>query len=990
MDSLSQWSSAKPRSRRMPASIAPTVEPSRLSNGADLSVHEAAVASMPTQVPIAGKLVFRFDRFEVHPGQRALLEDGRPLRIGSRAYDLLAALCRRHGEIVSTQELLTAAWPNQVVEESSVRVHIATLRKVLGDGRAGKRYITNVPLRGYCLVAAVDVVSQTALDGDVPESSAPAIENASSVPELPPYASGLVGRAQESTELLQRLREYRCVTLVGAGGIGKTSVAVPVARRFEQIEGIDLAIVELGTLTQEELVPAAVASSLGLVVSDSGPLLPAIATFLRGKRRQLLLLDNCEHLIDGVATMVEYLLDHAPNLHVLATSRESLRVKGEWVQRLESLALPPPGMQSRAVDALKYPAVELFVERAMAGANAFAMGDAEAPLVCNICRRLDGIPLAIELAAGAIEAVGLRGLVDRLGGRLGNRLVMTGRGRRTALPRHQTLRATLDWSFGLLPAEEKDLLAQLSVFRGVFTHAAACAVFDRPVEVLDVCLTALVSKSLVVSERSGDAMVYRLLETMREYAAERLAADGIAEATARRHACYLLSTLRVGGEADGRVAPSSALAALAREVDDVRAAVHWSFDSDDAQHLAVSLMAWSGPLWFSLGMLAEYRKLAERAVELIDAGEFPMVDLQEEMRLCESLGHAVWHTHGGGTAMERTFGRALAIADQLQATSYQLRCRWGLWLACNAEGDYTGSRRQAEQFGELAAGREDPVVRTHERMMALGLHFQGDQVQAKRYALRVLAQPLAIEGMPRSNGFHFDQRVAGLTVMARVLWLEGHADQALERAAEAVQEALSIDHALSLCYAIAIGAAPVAFWCGDAARARAWTDLLKHTAHERSLHFWQAFGEGYQHLLEIESRPAALDSVLSRPHGVTLRENLCTVQPAFFNQCLLLRALNMQSGWCTAELLRIHGEQQALSGALTEADATLRRSIEIARDQHALAWVLRSNISLARLLNQRGLRAEACAALESALSLFREGHGTSDVKLALHVLQNEL
>ena len=950
---------------------------------------EAALPSDPAVMD--ARAGFRFDRFEVHPGRRSVVEDGKALRLGSRAFDLLVELCRRHGEVVSTPELLAAAWPHQVVEESSVRVHIATLRKALRDGQPGRRYITNVPLRGYCLVAPVEVVIETADEGMAPPGRPPPVtETEDSEQRSSACAGGLVGRVQESAELLHRLREHRCVTLVGAGGIGKTSVALPVARRFGETEGFEVIVIELGALTTEERVPMAVASALGLVIPDSLPPLPAIAAFLRSKGRQLIVLDNCEHVIDLVATLVEHLLAHVPEAHLLATSRESLRVRGEWVQRLESLSLPPPNMQGRAADALRYSAVQLFVERAAAAASGFAMGDAEAPLVCNICRRLDGIPLAIELAAGAIEAVGLKGLVERLGGRLGSRLVMTGRGRRTALPRHQTLRATLDWSFGLLPVDEQELLAHLSIFRGVFTHAAALAVFDRPLESLDVCLTALVGKSLVVSERSGDAVAYRLLETMREYAAERLAAGPEAGPAAMRHAVHLLSMLRDEKREGAGPAPSRPLADIARTLDDVRAAIHWAFGSDTAGHLAVSLVAWSGPLWFSLAMLSEYRQLAERAIALIDERQGMEAMAEEEMRLCESLGHAIWHTHGGGDAMEKTFSRALAVADRRQDTAYRLRCRWGLWLACNAEGDYAGSRRQAEQFGTIAIGSDDPAVRTHERMMALGMHFQGDQVQARHYASRVLQQPVATQGTVRSSGFHFDQRVAGLTVMARVLWLQGHPEQALRHATDAVQESMSIEHPLSLCYALAIGAAPVAFWCGDMVKAREWSTLLKHTAHERSLHFWQAYGDGYRHLLDVAHNGASVENAVSDPRGVTLRETLCTIAPGFFDGTLLRRAQQMHAGWCTAELLRIHAERQRAAGALDEAADTLRRSLEVAREQHARSWTLRTSVSLARLLHHRGHRPAARSTLESALSPFEEGHGTSDLKLALHVMQNEL
>lgn len=945
-------------------------------------------AGVPT-----GAGTLRFDRFQVHPGQRTVLEDGEPLRLGSRAFDLLVALCERAGDVVSTRELLAAAWPNSVVEEGSVRVHIASLRKALRDGRDGRRYITNVPLRGYCFVAPVERTPGSVPQAPVPPAlrAADAAAPVASAWQWPALLGGLVGRDREAAELMQRLQRHRCVTLVGAGGIGKTSVALPVARQFGKLEDCQVVLVELAVLSQPELVPMAIASALGVVVSEAEPL-TAIAAFLRGDRRLLIVLDNCEHVIDAVAAAAEHVLAHAPNVRLLATSRESLRIHGESVHRLESLALPPPQMQFRAADALAYPAVQLFVERAAAGPSAFSMGDAEAPAVCSICRRLDGIPLAIELAAGAIDAVGLKGLVERLGSRLGSRLVMIGRGRRTALPRHQTLRATLDWSHDLLPAEEQALLAQLSVFRSVFTHAAAQAVFDRSPDVLDTCLAGLVSKSLVVREANADTVVYRLLETTREYAAERLAAGPAAWDAALRHAGHMLEVVRPRGlERDGLGAAASDLGGT-RWIDDVRAAIHWTFGSEDVRHLGVSLLAWSAPLWLATSMLAEYRQLAERAVGYIDAGQCVVADPEEEMRLCETLGHAIWHTRGDGIAMEAVFTRALAIAERLQATPFRLRCLWGLWLVCNAEGDYRGSLLRAQQFGDIAAASADASVhRTHERMMALGAHFQGEQTLGHEFAQRVLQQPVGRDRVARVNGFQFDQRVAALTVMARVRWMQGFADQALAHARQAVQEAQSIDHALSLCYALAIGAAPVAFWCGDDALAREWSALLKRCADERSLLFWQSFGEGYRQLVEFEDGQDPRRGLVSAlALGTTVREVMCTVQPLFLDAALLTRASRGEAGWCGPELLRAHGERLYQAGAWDEAATEFRRGIALAHQQSAPAWELRCSTSLARVMARQGKHAEGLQILDGALRMFREGHGTRDLRLARHVREHEL
>ena len=361
------------------------------------------------------------------------------------------------------------------------------------------------------------------------------------------------------------------------------------------------------------------------------------------------------------------------------------------------------------------------------------------------------------------------------------------------------------------------------------------------------------------------------------------------------------------------------------------------------------------------------------------------------MRLCEALGHALWHTRGGGLAMADSFNRALAIADQVGATAYRMRCLWGLWLICNTVGDYRGSKRLAEQFGEIVPlAPSDGAKLTHERMLALGLHFHGDQGQARVVAERLLEHPGATNHTARNSGFQFDRRVAALTVMSRILWLQGYPDQALRRAQEAADEALSTGHALSVCYAIANGSAPVAFWAGDITAARRYTALLQQRADERSLYFWQAFAAGYRLLLELidaEREMPSRSALLHPAMGTLLRETLCTVQPSLADDTLLARGPSGDAGWCMAELLRLQGEQRLASGAVTEAEALFQRGIEVAARQQALSWELRCSTSLARSWADRGQIAQAHTLLASVHGRFSEGAGSADLQRAAALIR---
>lgn len=932
---------------------------------------------------------FRFASFTLLPSQRVLLHGEQALRLGSRAFDLLVLLVQRAGELVSNNELLAAAWPNRVVDEGSLRVHIAALRKVLGEGHQGQRFITNVPLRGYCFVAEVSRGGDAAAPvAAVDPASEPASESASialkkAESRLPAALTRLIGRDAVVAELQAQLRQQRCVTLVGAGGIGKTSVALAVARAMfdDTSDDWDAVFVELAALKDPQLVPAAVASALGLVLPAQAPL-QALANFLKPRRRLLLVLDNCEHLIAAAAELAEQLLLQAPGIHLLATSREALRIGGEWVHRLASLPLPPP--DAAADTALACPAVQLFAERAAACSGALALHGDDALLALEICRGLDGIPLAIELAAAAQEQLGLHELARHLQGHLS----LLSRGRRTALPRHQTLRAALDWSFALLTAGEQALLPLLSLFRASFSRAAAKAVAGSLAGV-DEALAGLVSKSMLLADVGGETVRYRLLETTREYAAEALAQSADGSAGATRHAAWVLQLLTSSESASGAPPSAAWLAAHAHHVDDLRAAAAWAFGPEGDLSLGITLAARSAPLWFSLSLMDEYRCLAERALAAVDGR--PSADPEDVMRVCEAYGHALWHTRGGGPAMAASFRRALGIAETLQATPYKLRCMWGLWLICNTTGDYAGSASYAERFGNEVAGSADAAtLLTHDRMMALGLHFHGEQLRARSYAERVLEHPLTINHTARHSGFQFDQRVAALTVMARIAWVQGQPDRSLGLAREAVDEALAIDHSLSLCYAIANGAAPVAFWTGDIDLARHLTGLLQQRADERSLHFWQAFAGAYRLLLDLHDQgdEGPTREALRRP-GVAflLRETLATVKPCLFDEELRERALAGRSGWCLPEMLRLEAECRQQAGAeLAQVQSLLEQAMATARHQGALSWQLRCATSLASLHQRAGRTEQAAETLAHSLSLFVEGRETADHQAAWRLL----
>lgn len=485
--------------------------------------------------------VIAFGAFTLAARERLLVRDGSPVEIGTRALDILIALATRPNEIISKHDLLARVWPDISVEEGSLRFHIAGLRKALGDGKEGARYIATVTGRGYCFVAPIS------------RSSAPSETEGGTVApyqraNLPNRLARMVGRTEDARSISAQLSATRFVTIVGTGGVGKTTIAMTVGHELADAFAGAVHFVDLGALSDAGLVTTTIASLLGLS-ADSNDAVASLVAYLKGKRI-LLILDTCEHLIDAVAEITSHLFAAAPQAYFLATSREALRVEGEHVYRLSPLNTPPedattpPSVQG-------FSAVQLFAERAAASGARLHLENADAAIVGDICRKLDGLPLAIELAAGRVEAYGLKKLAELLD----QHLNLLGPGRRTAPARQRTLQATLDWSYELLSDVERAVLRRLAIFIGHFTMESALEIVSSPDLDQDLVLTAidgLIAKSMVAVRPAGAMMRYRLLDTTRAYAIQTSTDDAERIELAAQHAAYYVRWLEQTGEQNGR------------------------------------------------------------------------------------------------------------------------------------------------------------------------------------------------------------------------------------------------------------------------------------------------------------------------------------------------------------------------------------------------------------------------------------------------------
>ena len=938
------------------------------------------------------RLVYEAGSWEIDTRRRELRVGGVPVLLGGRAFEIIEALVKSPGELVTKDELMERVWPGAVVEENTLQVHISAIRKALGTDRD---MLKTVPGRGYRLLGSWTIREEkSAREPQAPEPERASVQSFQT--NVPVAAAALIGREATVQHLQDLLSAYRVVTLTGPGGIGKTVLAAEVARRLFPSLGRDVLFVELVSLTDPWLVAPRIASVLGIKLGANQISPQAIARAI-GPRKLLLVLDNCEQIVDEAARVAEAIVRFCPHTSILVTSREILRIDGEYVYGVPRLDVPAPDqMEARTV--LEHSAVQLFVARTkVLRADFSAQGD-NIPVIAAICRRLDGIPLALEFAAARAASLGVRQVARHLDDRFA---LLTG-GRRTALPRHQTLRAALDWSYELLPEAEQRLLRHLAVFADGFTLEAAAAVTSERVSELAAGISNLISKSLVTLDGSVSGRRWRLLETIRAYALEKLEASGERELIARRHAEYYRD-LFARAEAEALARPTREwLAEYAREIENMRSALDWAFSPGRGDtSVGIALTAAAVPLWMYLSLIEVCRRRVERALAALVAA--PSADARLEMKLQAALAASLAWVGGAATEMESVCTRTLDLAERLGDADYQLRALWGLWHVRDR-----GAVALAERFAAVASTPSDRLV--GDQMIGNSYHFQGDQRRARYHLERVGAnlQATADSGS-RIIRFQVDQHP--MQFLARVLWLQGLPEQAMAMAERLVERASADDHANSLCQVLGYAACPIALWAGNLDLAEQYIDLLQETSKRHELTLWDALGRAHRGLLlvkrgdlqaglpELRSAfeecrvvPAGyrvlmfiadLPDALGRAGQIS--EGLATVDDA------IDRAERTAEGWIIPELLRVKGELLRLRGAPDAADAAedwFRRALQLARTQDALFWELRAAASLARLLRDQGRFADAIACLQPIYDRFTEGFGTADLIAARQFLES--
>ena len=649
---------------------------------------------------------YRFGPFELQPDKRRLLREGAPISLRPRAFDLLVALVDRAGHLATKDELLERVWPTTVVEEAALHVQVSALRKVLGGDA-----ITTVSGRGYQFTLPV-----TTGNGDVSRASR-------SKHNLPYQLTSFVGREQEIEQLEELVATNRLVTLTGAGGAGKTRLALEVASQAIGSFPDGAWLVELASLSDPGLVLPTLAGVLGLAERPGKRLIDTITDHLASKPL-LLVLDNAEHLLDACVQLVDRILRCSSSVVMLVTSRQRLGLAGERTYRVPSLTVPETNQTLTPESVSRYEGVRLFVERAKLVRPDFDVTTENASAIASISARLDGMPLAIELAAPRLRSMS----VEELSQRLDQRFALLTDGSRTALPRHRTLRSTIDWSYELLTEREQAMLRRVAVFAGGWTLASAeqvCA--GDGIDASHVCeqLTPLVDKSLALTDERAGATRYRMLETVRQYALDRLRESGEETRWRGSHLAYFAALAEEFYEAVQGPKQLSWLARIEAEHDNLRAALAWSVESSPVEGLR--LVRAMTVLWRIRGHLSEGREWLSR---LLDAVPIDRRTLRHGHGLYAAAMLAI--LQGDYAAAQRHLQESLALFREVDDPIGVSRALGGLAYLSIEQGHYPQAEALARESVDCARAKGNRSgLYSSFGYLAIALHRQGEWAAAR-------------------------------------------------------------------------------------------------------------------------------------------------------------------------------------------------------------------------------------------------------------------
>ena len=875
-----------------------------------------------------------FGRYQLFPRLRLLLRDGVRLDVGERALEVLVQLVSTAGQVVSKDSLLSRIWSKEVIEENSLQAQISSLRKILGDDRD---LIAPEFGRGYRFTGSVQAHRAVTSSIGGPQARV----------GLPRPRSPLIGRVEELLELNRLLATQTLCTLTGPAGIGKTRLAIEAASESSPCFPDGVYFADLSQLSAASVSPAISSALAGLAGTST--------QLASHPGRALLVVDNCEHVTSACAAALDRLLESDPQLCVLLTSQTPLGLDGEQVYRLNPLALPPRTIN--AANARSYSAVELFVGRVTSADYHFELTEKNVEQVTTLCRALDGVPLALEIAAARVPSLGLAAVTEDLA--LSSGLLAAQK--RQAPGRHRTLGDALQWSYQLLDSVEQAVFQELAIFPGDFTVTAAERIvstkLERPTRLVDV-LCSLGEKSLITLQAGTQPIRYRYLTMLRAYALEQLA--NRTAAMTEKHARFV-EQLVSQAQRDWMSLPTTQWKRqYEHHIDDIRAALDWSLLDSKRSALGLRILANSAPFWIQLSLHDECR---QRITNVLEEAKVLPVEEHQEMMIEAALATSLTWSRGPVPVNGQAWTRASDLALRLDDKETQLQAEYGLWLYHLRSGCYAQALRHGKSMADLALmHRDQAALLTARRLIGTSHHFLGNQTEA----LIEIESMLDSYTRDERHGSHFrfgmDQRVAGWAFLSRILWLMGNTTKARRAAQVAIDEATALDHACTLCCALAEGSCTLAALSGDVEEVKRLSQQLNQVAGNHGLDFWGLYGSAFSLWAKVFQDPNAVSFL-------DLRSTLETLQahgfdPAYsvflsdFANAMLEQGRTREAAslinarlagdatgqlWNAPELLRVKSRtlSEKKSSRRAPRSLILQQALTLARAQGAKAWELR-------------------------------------------------
>jgi predicted ATPase/DNA-binding winged helix-turn-helix (wHTH) protein len=940
----------------------------------------------------ATERAYLFGDFCLMPDRQVLLHDGAPVRIGSRAFDILALLVHHAGELVTKAELEAYVWPRTFLHESNLKVHVAALRKVLRAASDEAATIVNIPGRGYCFTTPVRIQGRAR----VSVRRATAARASAFAPPL-----RIIGRDDEIASLAKIVAGQPLTTVVGPGGVGKTTVALAVAERLSRNGDTTPVFVDLATIDDPQLVVHAIAAAAGRRV-DLSDLLGGIAEHLRTTTR-LLILDNCEHLSAAVAMAADYLAaDLGDGSALLATSREPLRARHEHVVRLAPLACPAPAARTTAARALTYPAVALFLDRA-GGRAGRVLTEEDAEAVSAICRRLDGLPLAIALAAARLNGHKLAELLTLLQ----DTIAPLSQDDLATPARQRALTATLDWSYRLLSEAEARVLRFASIFAGDFTLEDAVAVLGPgglEASTISAAMESLVAKSFALADVAQAARRYRLFESTRSYALDRLEASGEAELARTLHATHILTVLERAEEESSWRSMADWLAQHAPRLDDLRRAITWAFAPQGDRMVGVRLTVAALPMWSALCSTEE---TVERVKEALEAAiDLPACDARLKMKLMLSRAWTLTFTEITSTSPKPPWRDCIGLAREVGDTEYLLRALHGLATYESFTGQCHAAIDHLLEYEAIAEGaREWWAMPDAIRLLGLLRAYVGDLREGGQILEDLAGRFDRVESRAPATRFAIDRFCIIHSSYAFTLWLRGRTETALAQADRALEAAIAVDHPATHLNTLAFSSVPLALWSGRLDLAEARVAAMQQNLSFANREVWRRLTRFFlASLRQAQGEPAmvgemgdSLDAFLDTGLVTRAPMYLTMLAHALLKEGLVAdarariedaahRLERYRERWCRPEILRIQGLIQLAEGDTLGGHSSLAEAVVDARAQGALILELRAATALARRLADEGRRDEAVAVLSPVCAMFTERHGSQDLAEAVALL----